>query len=242
MERDDVAGGADEFGNIFLIGTRVRGRPHRRGEGLGGIHFAGPAVNGLQEGEGFESFGVLRLIVQAPGEDARIFPVLFQDLFNVAFHQGPLLRIVDDVFSGRCHPDGIVHARNGLRLRTRVGILDGTSIGKNGHQDAQAVLVGQADGLFQPVHKSLGIFLPDNVAEEEPDGIEAQILGQGQFGIDHIRAEKLLAPDFDGRSAIRRHVYTAYRPRLGIVPLPGLFFTPFFCGADAAADGGQHTG
>ena len=145
---------------------------------------------------------MLRFIIQTPRQDARVVPVAPHHLLQVALDDRPLFGIVDHVLARRRHPHGVVYTWNRLRLRSGIGVLDGTSVREEGHEDTHAVLVRQSHRLFEPLHESLRVFLPDYIAEEQPYGIESQVFSQRQFAVHHFRLEVFLPPYFNGRPAV----------------------------------------
>jgi hypothetical protein len=99
VERDDVAVGEHEIGDILVVGSPGRQRYHRRCQGLRRVHFPRPAEDLLQERQSIETFGILRLIIKAPGEYPRILPVTLHHLLEITFNHRPSRRIVDNILA-----------------------------------------------------------------------------------------------------------------------------------------------
>ena len=197
--------------------------------GCEGLGTARPREGVAHQRQAPGSFGaILRFVVDAPQQDAVVLGERAHHVLDVLFETSPLRRIIHVGSAGGLHPAGIVYAGHRIGLLAQVSLLGipVASIGEEGDHGPDVVLLADIQELSQAILESRRIGFPHQVVQEDPHGVEPQVLRPAQFPVDRLGIERLGLPGFDLVDRRGRDVVASDRPGLGLVPLVGLLDGP----------------
>ena len=100
------------------------------------------------------------------------------------------------------------------------------TVGPEGRQGLDAVLVAYVQELVEALDESFGIVGINQEGEEYSDGIESKVLRHGKFLVYGFGVETLRLPHLDLVDGGRGDIVASHDPSVILRPFIGFFFAP----------------
>ena len=223
VERDDV-----RLFNLEPVEFRevLRFVPDANCQGLGRAGRAGPGEDAPDQGQRSRSVvRVPRFVVEVPGQDPPVLPEEPNDPLRIGLEYAPTPRTFKKPGARTLDPTRVVDARTRRRLRPR-GEFGVPAVVEQDEHCPDVVTVGDLQEALEPAQEPARVLLPEQVVEEDPDRVEAEILGPAELLVDDEGIEGLRLPHLERVDRRPRDVVAAERPRLATGPNVGLLGRP----------------